>query len=47
MIKGEGYGLWVDSWAIGIMTYHLITGEVPFTNLNYDPLRIFEAICSQ
>uniref|UniRef100_A0A1A9Z7G5 non-specific serine/threonine protein kinase n=1 Tax=Glossina pallidipes TaxID=7398 RepID=A0A1A9Z7G5_GLOPL len=30
MIKGEAYGFAIDWWAVGVVTYELLTGNTPF-----------------
>ena len=39
MIKGEKYDESVDIWSIGILTYELLMGNIPFKIKNCEDLR--------
>merc|ERR1740139_925434 len=32
VMKGKGYGFQVDDWAMGIILFELVIGELPFAN---------------
>lgn len=38
MLKGEEYGESVDIWAIGVLTYELLIGRIPFKIMCEDDL---------
>ena len=38
MIKGEKYGKPVDIWAIGVLTYLMLTGQKPFPGNNLEEI---------
>jgi len=41
---GNGYGLEVDNWAIGVITYILLCGFPPFRSANRDQNELFDII---
>ena len=41
---GNGYGLEVDNWAIGVITYILLCGFPPFRSVNRDQNELFDII---
>lgn len=47
MILGEGYSLWADIWTIGILTFELFTGKVPFGNKTDNPVEISRSILEE
>ena len=47
MIKGEGYSLFVDFWTIGVLAFHLFTGEVPFGKNKNSQYDIFQSILEE
>ena len=44
VIKGTGYNTSCDLWSVGVMTYLLLTGKLPFNGEN--PYNLFKEICS-
>ena len=44
MIKGKGYDFHVDLWALGVILYQLVVGNVPFGHNTDDPYTIYEEI---
>ena len=43
MVSGEGHGLAVDWWALGVLLHELVTGAPPFVE-RHGPLKLYEAI---
>jgi serine/threonine protein kinase len=43
IISAKAYTIAVDWWSLGILTYQMLFGRVPFSNEN--PLRLFRMIC--
>lgn len=41
---GQGYGLEVDNWAIGVITYILLCGFPPFRSTKRDQNELFDII---
>lgn len=39
LINEKSYSLKADVWSLGIMTYHILTGERPFFGKNIDELK--------
>mmetsp|Transcript_29498 Transcript_29498/g.68003 ORF Transcript_29498/g.68003 Transcript_29498/m.68003 type:complete len:549 (+) Transcript_29498:148-1794(+) len=44
IIKGRGYGLLVDIWAMGVILYEMVCGFLPFGNEVEIPQDVFKAI---
>lgn len=44
MITGKGYSYSVDLWSLGIFTYELLCGGLPFGEEEEDPFKVYEAI---
>lgn len=37
VIQGKGYNIEIDMWSLGIIIYYLISGKLPFDDVNKDP----------
>lgn len=46
IIQGEGYGIEVDYWSLGIILYDLLCGNIPFGDLD-DPIKIYDKILAE
>mmetsp|Transcript_3614 Transcript_3614/g.7922 ORF Transcript_3614/g.7922 Transcript_3614/m.7922 type:complete len:565 (+) Transcript_3614:173-1867(+) len=44
MIRGRGYGLLVDIWAMGVILYEMVCGYLPFGNEFEIPQDVFKAV---
>ncbi len=44
VIQGFDYDYSADLWSLGIMTYELIVGQVPFGESEEDPVRVYTLI---
>ena len=44
VLQGQGYGFAADLWSLGVMTFELLHGRVPFADSEEDPFLIFEAV---
>ncbi|KAF9267214.1 kinase-like protein [Marasmius fiardii PR-910] len=34
MVRGQEYGVWVDHWALGVLTYEFLCGKPPFEDVS-------------
>jgi serine/threonine protein kinase len=47
IVTNKGHGKAVDHWALGIVTYEMITGENPFYFEEMDQMALFQAIVQE
>eukprot|EP00049_Salpingoeca_infusionum_P008510 m.140436 g.140436 ORF g.140436 m.140436 type:complete len:1428 (-) comp14034_c0_seq4:366-4649(-) len=43
---GDGYGLEIDAWAMGVITYIMLSGIPPFTSPKKNQKELFRRICA-
>ena len=44
VLKGEGYSKTADLWSLGVMSFELLHGRVPYGDSEEDPYLVFEAV---
>jgi CRP-like cAMP-binding protein len=47
IVMNRGHGAGVDHWALGVVTYEMITGENPFYFEDMDQMTLFQAIVQE